>query len=181
MSRNRSKLSNTGKSHQSCVRCPNTTPIRATCAIRFSQGTRPSTVQPSGIRHQDPRERLHRRRFPRTVWADVTDKFPLPYLKGNAVQGVDGARPARNEPTQRPAPSRSAFRHLIGLGEIFDDDLVHDDASGAASARKSRYSRKPPTNVKPRPAKPANRNLTTKTPRIGILPIFPWCSWCLGS
>ena len=32
----------TGRSHQSWVRCPKTTPMRATCALRSSQGTRPS-------------------------------------------------------------------------------------------------------------------------------------------
>ena len=35
----------TGTSHHSWLRWPNTTPSRATCRFRSSQGTRPSTVQ----------------------------------------------------------------------------------------------------------------------------------------
>src|SRR5262245_18453195 len=35
----------TGRSHQSCVRCPKTTPIRRTCSMRSRHGTRPMTSQ----------------------------------------------------------------------------------------------------------------------------------------
>ena len=42
MSRRRSKDSITGRSHHSCVRCPNTTPISRTCSMRFFHGVLPS-------------------------------------------------------------------------------------------------------------------------------------------
>ena len=43
MSLSKSKDSITGKSHHNWVRCPNTTPICRTVAMRARQGTRPST------------------------------------------------------------------------------------------------------------------------------------------
>ena len=45
MSRRSSKLSMTGRSHHSCVRCPKTAPMRATCLMRSRQGTNPPTSQ----------------------------------------------------------------------------------------------------------------------------------------
>ena len=45
MSRISSKLSITGTSHQSWLRCPKTTPMSRAWRIRSFQGTRPSTAQ----------------------------------------------------------------------------------------------------------------------------------------
>ncbi len=45
MSRSRSKDSTTGRSHQSCVRWPKTTPICRAFATRSRHGMRPSTSQ----------------------------------------------------------------------------------------------------------------------------------------
>lgn len=41
MSFRRSKDSTTGRSHQSCVRWTKTTPMGATCSVRWRQGVKP--------------------------------------------------------------------------------------------------------------------------------------------
>ena len=80
--RNSSNESITGRSHQSCVRWPKTTPMRAHVAVRSRQGTRPSTSTSPDVGDEDAGEHLDRGGLAGAVGPDVADQLA-------AVDGED--------------------------------------------------------------------------------------------
>ncbi len=100
MWRSSSNESTSGRSHQSCVRWPKTTPIRRASSIRCREGSSPATRIRARARHEDPGQHLDRRRLARAVRAEVADDRPALDRERDAVDGLDdrgargGARPA---------------------------------------------------------------------------------------
>lgn len=125
MSRSRSNDSMTGRSHQSCVRCPKTTPMSRTCEMRSFQGTRPAISQRPEIGNEDAGEDLDSGGFARAIGADVTDEFSRLDAERDAVQCADGAVSSLNHAFERTPRTGLAFSDVEGFHNIRNDDVGH--------------------------------------------------------
>ena len=100
MSRRSSKLSMTGRSHHSCVRCPKTAPMRATCLS--------SDLAVAGGGLEDPAEDLDGGRLPRPVRTNETEQLAFAEREADALEGFDDPVASSEETlngSERPAGS----------------------------------------------------------------------------
>src|SRR5256885_4563161 len=111
MSRSRSKDSQTGRSHQSWVRWPNTTPMRATWASRCRQGTRPITSQRPPLGTRMPASTLMVVDLP----APLGPMYPTSSPRSMEKETPSRARTSRwrRRSTPRTAPQRPGARSAI--------------------------------------------------------------------
>src|ERR1051326_5898329 len=105
----------------------------------------PIHLNASPIRHQYPRQNLHRRTFSRSIRPDVSHQLPAPDLKRHPIQRLHfPLLPPRNPLDRSPNPAR-ALAHPEPLAEIFHLNLPHRTdlqflkaRSGIRAQRKSR-------------------------------------------
>ena len=107
--RSSSNESDSGRSHHSWVRWPNTTPMRRATAMRSRLGSMPSTRTGAPARHEDADQHLDGRRLPGAVRADVADHRA----------GVDGEVDAVDRPHLPLAPAHAA-------GPLVDGERLAD-------------------------------------------------------
>ena len=107
--RSSSNDSISGRSHQSWLRWPKTTPMLRALSLRCFRGDEPGDPHLAGGRHEDAGEHLDRRGLAGAVRADVADQLAGLEREGHAVDRDPLLVFAREEGAQRAERSRRAL------------------------------------------------------------------------
>ena len=125
MSFSRSKDSMTGRSHQSCVLCPENDADPCDVLRALTPGRQAQDFAATRIGYEDSGDDFNRRRFAGAVRADVANELAWFDRKGNVVESCDRTVFAMHHALERTPDASLARCDLEGLEELIYDDLGH--------------------------------------------------------
>ena len=135
--RSRSKLSRSGRSHHSCERWPNTTPMRRGQLGALAARLEPVDAHVPAGRHEDAGEHLDGRRLPGAVRADVADHRAALDLRGRCRR-----RPCTSSRRRRTRPALRCTVKVLARPCDVDDRVVghvSSRCSGGGGRRCARW------------------------------------------